>query len=489
MKVALVNPPYLDRRFSRSQRSPGVIRSGTMYYPYWLAHAAALLLHHGHQVLVLDPPATGISSDETIRALREFTPRMVVVETSTPSFEHDGNFVEALSEKLKGVPIILVGPHVSALAEMSLQSTPGATAVATAEYDLTVAELADALNSDADPLSVPGLIWRQDGEIQRSPRRQLLEDLDQLPWIAPVYKQFLDVRNYYFGLANFPMLMLISGRGCPSRCFYCVYPQIMHGHQYRVRSAEHLVGEMAWIERNLPQIREIVFEDDTFGASPRRTEAICEEILRRNIRLPWFANLRVNTSARLLKLMRRAGLRNCAVGFESGSPELLKAMRKGATVERARKFAEDARKAGVLVHGCFMVGFPGETTKTMEETLKFAKELRPDSAQFYPVFPYPGTAAHEWAAQNEHIAGENTRWLDAEGYHQAVISLPELSAAQMWDFSERAYRRYHFSAPYLSRKLKQALTDPSEGIRSLRTGARYLRYLFNQYRDAVPPTK
>jgi radical SAM superfamily enzyme YgiQ (UPF0313 family) len=255
----------------------------------------------------------------------------------------------------------------------------------------------------------------------------------------------------------------------------------MHGRRYRFRSPENVLEELRWIPRELPGVRQIVFEDDTFTAEPDRTRRLSELILRSRIKISWFANLRVDLDFNTLALMKRAGLASCAVGFESGSQDLLDAAQKGITLEQSRRFAESCRKLGVLMHGCFMVGFPGETHATMEETFRFARDLQCDSAQFYPVFLYPGTEAYAWAQQNGYLRGVPFRdWLDETGSHRAVYDLPGLPAEAMMDFCERAYRRFHFAPDYLIRKIARSLADPEEGLKNFRSGSRYLRYLLKR---------
>ena len=277
------------------------------------------------------------------------------------------------------------------------------------------------------------------------------------------------------------MVMLISGRGCPNNCSFCLYPQVMHGRRFRARSPEHVVGEMEFVAREMPQVREIVFEDDTFTADEERATAIAELKLRRGVKLPFFANLRVNTKPETIRALVRAGLRNCAVGFESAGEEALEHMGKGISLARAKEFMRAACREGLLVHGCFMVGFPGETRASMENTLQYAISLEPDSAQFYPVFPYPGTEAYDWAARHGYLTTRNFRdWLTPAGHHAAVVDLPGLPHGVQEEFCERAYRRFHFRPKYLVQKLRQAIKRPREGWRSVRGLMAYLRYLWRR---------
>lgn len=482
LKVALINPPFFPR-YSRGQRSPGVIRSGTMYYPYWLAHAAAVLDAAGFSIHLYDCPAADIDATTFIQELGTFAPDLCVVETSTASWESDGDVARQIKAALPTTRVCMVGTHVTALWNETLEQFAAVDFVAIGEYDHIVRDLAVALEqrkTDATFLAtIPALALRDaEGTCVRGPVRPPIEDVDALPWIAPIYKRFLNPRHYYFSLASYPMVMLIGGRGCQAKCTYCVYPQVMHGHRYRTRSPASIVGEMKWIQDNMPEVQEIVFEDDTFTADRAFARDVAALVKQHGVTLKWFANVRVNIDRETLALMADAGFRCCATGFESGDALLLKNMWKGQSLDQAKAFVNDARDLGILVHGCFMVGFPGETTETMAKTLDLALELRPDSAQFYPVMPFPGTSYFDWARSNGYLATERySEWLDEAGAHRCIVNLPGLSASEIDEFCERAYRRFYFRPSYLWAKATQALRQPSEGIRSIKSFVNYLWYL------------
>ena len=487
MRIAFINPPLRDWRFSRSQRSPGVIKSGTLYYPYWLAHATALAMSRGHDCLLLDCAADEFDRETTAQKLQDFGAELIVVETSTPSVNHDLETVSFLKAALPDARFCCSGTHVTSEWEQAFTQCPDLDFVAIGEYDYTISELAEALENNTNPSDITGLAWRTKESFIRSGERLLARDMDELPWIAPVYKQFLNPKNYLFTIANQPMVMLISGRGCKARCFFCVYPQVMHGHDYRTRSAENVVAEMKWIQDNMPEVQEIVFEDDTFTSDRERAKEIARLVKQEGVRLPWFANIRVNVDYETLEALRDAGLRQCATGFESGDPTLLINMRKGQTLQQQTEFMSNCRKLGILVHGCFMVGFPGETKETLAKTLELAKELDPDSAQFYPVMPYPGTGAYRWAEENGFLTTENfDEWLNPDGGHRCVLDLPGLSATDLEDFCEYAVRQFHFRPKYMMRKAVQAVTDPKEGIRSVNA---FKNFIFSIVRGDKAPAK
>ena len=488
MKIQFINPPFLGR-FSRAQRSPGVIKSGTMYYPYWLAHAAALAEKQGHEIDLIDCPAAGKTEADLHQAVLAFRPQLIVMESVTASWYSDMEVAANLKKLLPDAKICLVGTHVTALWKETLERQPEIDYVAIGEYDETIAELADRLGDGREDVSdIPGLAFRNNGAPARSNNRPLIENLDALPWIAPIYKRFLDPRDYYFNLSYYPMVMLIGGRGCNSTCFYCVYPQVVHGHRYRHRSPEHIVGEMLWVQENMPEVKEITFEDDNFAADRQYAREFAALVKEKGVRLPFFANLRTTVDFETLKALKEAGLRNCAVGFESGDDVILRNMRKGQNTNIQAKFVKNAHELGLLVHGCFMVGFPGETRETMNKTLQLAFEVEPDSAQFYPVMPYPGTGAYDFYQRNGYLATENFReWLTDDGGHRCVINLPGLPPEEIEAFCESAFRKFHFRPKYILYKLKQALLHPLEGWRSIVAAFHYAVYLLTNKREKQKP--
>ena len=496
LKVAYINPPYFER-YSRSQRSPGVIKSGTMYYPYWLAHSLALLDQNDFETFLYDCPAANIPLAELLKKLEEFKPDLCVLDSSTASSNHDYQVAKAIKDQFPETRICMVGTHVTALWDEVLRDHPAVTYVAIGEYDETILDLAKALESEkknagqAPSVNIAGLGLRlKDGTVARGPVRPPIENVDALPWIAPVYKKFLDVKNYYFSLASYPMVMLIGGRGCVAKCTYCVYPQVMHGHRYRTRSPQSITDEMLWIQQNMPEVQEIVFEDDTFTGDREFAREVAVLVQQKGIRLKWFANVRANIDKETLSYMKDAGFRCCAVGFESADDILLKNMWKGSTISRQKEFVKDCHDLGIIVHGCFMFGFPGETQETMEKTLRYAMDLNPDSAQFYPVMPFPGTSYYKWAKENNYLATQNfSDWLTDEGGHRCVLNLPGLQAKEIEAFCEKAYQRFYFRPRYMWYKMKQSLQSLTEGIRSVRSFVYYLFYLVfsSKKRDQAKP--
>ena len=482
MKTAVVNPPFMDGKFSRTSRSPAIVKSGTMYWPFWLAYAVGTLERAGHDVVFLDCPAADITRQDLLEKLAEVSPELVVMDTSTPSIHSDLEVSKEIAAILPDCSILLVGTHVSALPEKVLREAPHVTAVVAGEYDITVSHAANALHNGTDLREVPGL-WLNTGDKPIfTGKRETVSDLDSLPMLADVYKKHLKPENYFFAAARYPSVMMITSRGCPFKCSYCVWPQVLHGGTYRARSAANVAEEFLKIQQYFPQVQEIVFEDDTFSVDSRRVEKVSDALIAAGCKLPWTANTRANLSLEAMKKMRRAGCRMIIVGYESGSQAILNGVNKGTTVEQNLSFAKRARKAGLLVHGCFMAGNPGETKETLSATLKMAIELSPDTAQFFPIMAYPGTRLYQQYRLSGNLRTEDYRqWLTADGLHNCVVDLPGLSSDDLVDWCDYARRKFYLRPGYLFYKAVQTLLHPTtEGRRTLRAFSTFKKYLFGK---------
>jgi len=479
MRVLLVNPPFLPR-FSRSSRSPAVTKSGTIYYPLWLAHAAGLLEKQGHEVMLLDFPAEGKELEDYRQRITEFGPGMVVCDTSTPSIDSDVWALETVKSWFAVPPLAgLVGTHPSALPEQTLALSPAVDMVARGEYDWTLSELADEPNRLED---VTGISFRREGRIVHTPVRPFSEDLDELPFVSSVYKKHLDISNYFYAHCRNPVISIFAGRGCPNRCFYCVYPQVMFGRRYRHRTVEHFVDELAYIRQEFPQVREVLIDDDNFTADQDFVDQVCDEIVRRGLVLTWTCEARVNLRFEIMVKMKQAGCRLLVAGFESGDQTVLDNINKGITLEQSAEFARTAKKAGLRVHGCFMMGNRGEDRQTLQRTLDFALRLPLDTAQFFPLMVYPGTEAYLWADKKGYIRASSFRqWLTPEGMHNCVLHTEKLSANDLVDFCDYARRRFYLRPRYLAYKALDVLRNPGEIGRTVKAATTLANHLFRKH--------
>ncbi len=478
MKALLLNPPFF-RKYSREQRSPAVTKSGTVYYPMWLSYGAAYLEKKGHEILLLDAPADDLDYGAVKGRARQYGPDLLVLSTSTPSIYNDVEVARKLKSALGGPFTVLVGTHVSARAEESLELEPAVDAVARREFETTLAELARTLEENRDLRRVEGITYRSDGQIVSNPDAPLLEDLDDIPFVSKIYKRFLSARNYFNPNALYPMITLITSRGCAFGCTFCVYPQTFSGRKIRYRSVKNVVDELEYVAGAFLEVKGIFFEDDTLTTNRARCRDLCQAIIDRGLRLSWTANCRADIDLETLKIMSRSGCRTVCVGFESGSQVILDRVQKNMTPAKMEQFTTDAKKAGILVHGCFMAGLPGETRETMEETLRLAKRLTPDTAQFFPLMTYPGTTAYDWFVESGLLEAKTyADWLTDEGLHNCVVRTEELTPREIVEFCDRARREFYLRPAYIAYKLRQMITRPAEIPRTMKAARTFFKYLF-----------
>src|SRR5581483_5782921 len=432
MRVLFLNPPF-HPRFSREQRSPAVTKSGTLYYPKWLCHAAGVAIREGHDVDVLDAPAAVLSLKAVSDRIEAKGIEAVVCDTSTPSIVNDVRVVEELRAANPKLKILMVGRHVSAMPVETFAMSPAVETVAVREYEYTVRDWLAALDCGASLESVDGLVWRNAaGEAITNRPREPIRNLDELPFVTEVYKRYLHIPDYFYGHSLWPLVVFDTSRGCPYHCSFCVYPQTFSGHTMRYRSKEHVADEFEFVAREMPEVKTVMLEDDTFIINKKRTMDLAKELIRRGNRLPFDSNCRadVGIDLELLRTLRQAGARLFCVGFESGDPEVIRGVRKNNTDSRnanyheeARKFVRLCRKADIKIHGCFMIGNLNETRESMEKTLQFAMELKPDTAQFFPIMVYPGTESYRQARELGYIASEDfSQWLTPDGLHNSVVN-------------------------------------------------------------------
>ena len=484
MKVSFLNPPF-HPMFSRESRSPCVTKSSTLYWPMFLAYAAGYVEADGNEIQLIDSPAMDLDMQATSDRIASFNPDFLVVGVSTPSILNDLQVVRQLKERF-GMPIAIMGTHATAEPVESLEMEDGLDFCVVGEADATLRKLTRYLRGDgvATLFEIPGIAWREDGQVKRNPEGSKMENLDEIPWVSKVYRKHLYscYKRYFYGANLNPLVVILSGRGCPHRCTYCVVPQTITGHVYRKRSPKDVVAELAYIKENFEELGEVFFEDDTFTADPRHVKAICEEILATGLKITFSANARADVPEDLLQLMKKAGARELCVGFESASPEVLKSVKKGLKEGNSDKFMVAARKSGILIHGCFMVGNLSDTKDTLEQTLDMAKRLSPNTAQFYPIMAYPGTEAYKEALASGALSSSDySQWLDKDGHHRTTIHRPGLSSQDLVDFCDRARREFYLRPGYIFRQGVMALTDSHERYRVLRGFGTLVKHLFKKH--------
>jgi hopanoid biosynthesis associated radical SAM protein HpnJ len=441
----------------------------SFWYPTWLAQPAALV----PDSRVLDGPADGLTVDECREIARGYD--LVIMHTSTPSFPTDAKFAELLKLDNPSVRIGMVGAKTMVDPEGSLNATRSVDFVCREEFDYTCKEVADGLALK----DIKGLSYRgSDGGIVHNPPRATIENMDELPFVAPIYRRDLKIENYYIGYLMHPYVSLYTGRGCRSKCTFCLWPQTVGGHRYRVRSVDNVIAEVKWIKDNMPEVKEVMFDDDTFTDSSAlaRVEAIARGMGA--LGMTWSCNAKANVPYKTLKVMKDNGLRLLLVGYESGDDDILHNIKKGLRTDIARRFTDDCRKLGILIHGTFILGLPGETAETIEKTIEFAKQINPHTIQVSLAAPYPGTALYRQAVENGWLQENgDVNLVNEKGVQLAAISYPHLTKDQIFHSMESFYRRFYFRPGKIWEIVKEMLTSWDLTKRRLREGAEFFRFL------------
>lgn len=476
MKILVINEPFV-KDFCRTQRWAARTRGRVLRAPDWLAYAAAVLMRAKHSVRLLDMVAQGQSKSDLKAIAVSERPDFAVLDSTTPSIYSDIECARIIKEA-SGAKIIMVGPHVSALPEDTLIISKGAVdVVCIGEYDYTVKDAIEHFDSlDA----VEGISFIRDGRAITTKKRRLIENLDELPF--PAWEQ-LDLMKYFDGGKLYPYIDVISGRGCPNCCIFCLWPQLMHGTRYRFRSPGNVAEELERDIKILPQVLkggEFFFEDDTFTVNKERAMLICEEILRRGLKITFSVNARSDSAdLELFKLMKRAGCRELLVGFESGTQELLDNMHKHITLDDSRRLVNYAKLSGLEVHGCFVIGLPGETEESAKKTVDFALGLGLTTLQFSGAVPFPGTALYELCREKGWLkAGDWSDWLNT-GEQSAVVEYPGLSNKRVNYYVDLGLKKFYLNPAFISRFLFNS-RSPSDLYRKFRGAKNFFSYILNK---------
>jgi hopanoid biosynthesis associated radical SAM protein HpnJ len=436
----------------------------SFWYPTWLAQPAALV--EGSKLI--DAPPHQLTFDDVAPEAEKRD--LIVMHTSTPSFASDVKTAEALKARNPSLKIGMIGAKVAVEPDVSLKASAAIDFVARNEFDFAIKEVAEG----RDLAHVAGLSWRRpDGTIMHNEDRTMLESMDDLPFVTPIYKRDLVIENYFGGYLKHPYISFYTGRGCKSRCTFCLWPQTIGGHRYRTRSVGHVIEELKWAQKAFPQVKEFFFDDDTLTDNAPRVEALAREIGKLGI--TWSCNANVPRST--LKVMKDNGLRLLLVGYESGNQKILHNIKKGMLVDVARRFTKDCHELGIVIHGTFILGLPGETKETIEETIRFATEINPHTIQISLAAPYPGTFLHKQALENGWLVDEKPQLLTDLGTQMAALNYPHLSHTEIFQSVDDFYRRFYFRAPKIASIVGEMVRSPEMMKRRLREGVEFFRFL------------
>src|ERR1017187_7632080 len=461
MRTLFLNPPSFEGfDGGASSRWPASRGIESYWYPVWLCYPAGML----PDSKVLDAPPHGVSIENTVAMANDF--ELLVLYTSTPGFHVDVKIAQMMRDTNPKLQVVFVGPPVTIEPEKTLLENPVIDFVVRREFDYQIAGYAKG-----KPVSeLPGVSFRQNGHVVHNPEGGYIENLDELPWVSKIYKRDLDFHRYNVPFLLDPFISLYTSRGCPALCTFCLWPQTHSGHRWRLRSVQDVANECRWALENFQGLKEIFFDDDTFNYRKDRTIQLCAEL--KKLKFTWSCTSRVTTDYDTLKAMKEAGCRLLIVGYESGDPQILKNIKKGATVDMAQRFTANCKKLGLLVHGDFIIGLPGESRESIRKTIDFAKKLDTETIQVSIAHPYPGTEFYDYVKKNGLITID--AMTDDTGHQLPNVVYPGLDRGELVEFVERFYGEYFFRPRVIWRIVRKAVFNNDERKRLTKEAREYM---------------
>lgn len=434
MQIVLLNLPWKKNlRFGVRAGSRWPFTSlpeedGYIHYipfPFFLAYTTSLLKREGKNVRLIDAIAEGIDKQKLIKKIKYHNPEFIAVETSTPSFKNDLMIIYVIHSTLPDCQIALCGSHASVFPEQILREYDFISYILMGEYEYTLLELVNCLENNLDLKSIPGLAYREGSNIKVNNLRPTIDNLDTLPWPeredVPIYK-------YNDGFAGLPQpnVQIWASRGCPFQCIYCLWPQtIYREHKFRKRNPVDVVDEMECLIKRF-NFKAVYFDDDVFNIDKNYTLGICNEIIKRKIKIPWAAMARADLMDKeVLESMSYAGLYAIKYGIESANRNILNFCKKNIDLDRTYQIIRFTKRLGIKVHLTFCLGLPGETRRTIQETVRFIQDTQPDSLQFSFATPFPGTEYFKYMKDRGWLLSED--WSDYDGNYKCVVKTQELS--------------------------------------------------------------
>jgi anaerobic magnesium-protoporphyrin IX monomethyl ester cyclase len=469
LRILLINPPY-ESPFIREGRcqSPQSLRKSSIPQ-MTLAYLAGLLIRENHEIKVYDCIASEIKERELFEELITFDPELAFINTTTPTICSDLLFTQSLKVYFPKIKLAVFGAHVTILHKEIMETAPFLDIVIRHEPEFVAADIARTAENGRIFGAIPGCTVRRDGAVEVFPDRAFSQNLDELG--APAWNYF-PLDKYIHPVFHKPYLTVNTGRGCRHRCIFCVAPKY-YGNSVRQRSPESIVEEL---RRNVREfgVKHFWFYADDFTENPDFVKKLCRSIIDAGLDIVWWSNTRADKlDQEMFILMKKSGCFMLSIGGESGSQEILKRMKKGTRAEDIQKITELLRKVGIDSLVYFLIGLPGETRGTIQETIQFAKKVKSDYVEFYPATPYPGTEFYELAAREGLIA--ETNWSSYQ-YNEFVVDIPGVKRDCLKEIIKQGYKEFYFRPGYLSILLRKA-AHPHEFLRLLKFGWGYFRKL------------
>lgn len=440
MKVLLLNPTICSEEpILRSERCQGKVIVG-LWPPISLAYIAAVIKPIAEETRILDSVVLGQKYTEMVDDVVKWEPDLVVLQNTTPTIYDDKETARRIKDQLPKCKIAFIGLHATVRPEDIVDDCVDFSVRNDPEY--TVKEIVEWMHKSGDShkelADIKGLSYKRKGDIVNNPRREVINDLDVLPFPA---RDLLNNELYRMPNTREKFTLVKTSRGCPYGCIYCT-ASAYYGPQWKSRSAAKIVDEIEEVIKKY-DISNFFLSSDTFNVTEDHVLSICTEITKRKLDIKWICNSRAdNFSETIAKEMKRSGCWMIAFGIESGSDKILLNAKKGATINDARNAIRVCKENGIKAMCYFMFGLPGETKETIEETIDFALEIDPDYAHFYVATPFPGTAFFKLADENHWLASYDWR----KYFHgmSDIISYPDLSASDLSRASTKAYLKFYF---------------------------------------------
>lgn len=465
LEVLLVNLPWKMNGswgVRAGSRWPHIKNKGEEMYlpfPFFMAYSASIFLKHRINARIIDAIAERLENDNFIDLVNEINPRFLIAEVSTPSLMNDVSILKRINKKNTKIAICGLDSNISNPA--FLKENDFIDFAMIGEYEFTALELYKHIKNSRKLSEVPGIIYREDGgAIRINPSGVLNEDLDNLPW--PLREQ-LPMEQYVDAPGNipFPSVQMIASRGCPFKCNFCAWPQLIYNStKYRMRKAKAIIDEMEYLVKER-KFKSIYFDDDTFNINKKNVLEICKEIKERDLVIPWAIMARADMmDEEMLRNLKEAGLSAVKYGVESSAQKLLDGINKKMDLKRAERMIRFTKSLGIKTHLTFTFGLPGETKETIKRTIDYAVKLNPFSAQFSILTPYPGTEYYRELDSKGHIISKD--WSHYDGSSKSVIRTEFLlprdlekakdEACRIWNRHTR--RRFFITLPFDSESRK-----------------------------------